>query len=153
MAPLLLYGLVFFGVSVVIGVLFFVFSDGPGKTTERLDQLTGRKKKDDEATSILKKTALDRDKKSLLEALTPNVPSLQKLIIQADANITPSTFMVITAILGVLGFTASWLASGKLFLAPLAGIVLAAIPFAWLMWKRMNRLKAFGAQLPEALEL
>ena len=153
MSPLLIYGMVFIGVSAVIGVLFFIFGEGQAKTTERLDMLTGRKRKDDEATTILRKTAIDRDKQSLLAALTPNVPTLQKLIVQADANITPSTFMVITAILGALGFTASWLAGVKLYFAPILGILLALVPFAWLLHKRASRLKAFAAQLPEALEL
>src|SRR5450755_21571 len=96
MSPLLIYAMVFIGVSAIIGVLFFIFGEGQAKTTERLDLLTGRRKKDDETTNILRKTAIDRDKKSLLAALTPHVPSLHKLIIQADANITPSTFMVIS---------------------------------------------------------
>ena len=153
MSPLLIYALVFIGVSAVIGVLFFIFGEGQAKSTERLDMLTGKKRKEDEATTILKKTAIDRDKKSLLEALTPNVPTLQKLIIQADANITPSTFMVITCILGALGFSASWLAGVKVYLAPLLGILLALVPFAWLLHKRASRLKKFASQLPEALEL
>jgi tight adherence protein B len=153
MSPLVISALVFVGVSAVIGVLFFILGDGQGKTTERLDMLTGRRKKEDEATNILKKTAIDRDKKSLLEALTPNVPTLQKLIVQADANITPSTFMAITGILGALGFTASWLAGVKIYFAPLLGILLALVPFAWLLHKRSSRLKTFAAQLPEALEL
>lgn len=153
MAPLLVSSLVFVGVSAIMGVIFFIFADGTAKTAERLDLLTGRKKKEDEATTILKKTALERDRKSLLEALTPNVPSLQKLIIQADANITPGTFMGITAILGLLGTTVSWLAGVKLVFAPLLGLLLAVIPFAWLLHKRSSRLATFAAQLPEALEL
>jgi tight adherence protein B len=153
MSPLIIYALVGIGVTAVIGVFFFIFGDGSGKTGERLDLLTGKKKKEDEATNILKKTAVDRDKKSLLEALTPNIVSLQKLIIQGDANITPTTFMVISLILGALGFTASWLGGVKIYLAPLLGILLAMVPFAWLLHKRSRRLKVFAAQLPEALEL
>ena len=153
MSPLLIYALVFIGVSAVIGVLFFIFGEGTAKTAERLDMLTGRKRKDDEATTILKKTALDRDKKSLLDALTPNIVSLQKLIVQGDANITPSTFMVISLILGALGFTASWLAGVKIYFAPMLGVLLALVPFAWLLHKRASRLKKFAGQLPEALEL
>lgn len=153
MSPLLIYAMVFIGASAVIGVLFFIFGEGQAKTTERLDMLTGRRRKDDEATTILKKTALDRDKKSLLEALTPNVPTVQKLIVQADANITSSTFIAISLILGVLGFTASWLAGVKVYFAPLLGILLALVPFAWLLHKRASRLKTFASQLPEALEL
>ena len=153
MSPLLIYALVFIGVSAVIGVLFFIFGEGTAKTAERLDMLTGKRRREDETTTILKKTALDRDKRSLLEALTPNVPSLQKLIVQADANITPSTFMVISLILGVLGFTASWLAGVKVYFAPSLGILLAVVPFAWLLHKRSRRLKTFASQLPESLEL
>lgn len=153
MSPLLLYALVGIGVSAVVGVLFFLFADGTAKTAERLDMLTGKKRKDDETTNILKKTALDRDKKSLLEALTPKIVSLQKLIIQGDANITPSTFMVISLILGALGFSASWLGGVKLVFAPLLGILLAMVPFAWLLHKRSSRLKTFASQLPESLEL
>src|SRR5476651_881695 len=136
MSPLIVYGLVFIGVSAIIGVLFFIFGDGAAKTAERLDMLTGKRRRDDETTTILKKTAIDRDKKSLLEALTPNVPTLQKLIVQADANITPSTFMIISTILGALGFTVSWLAGVKIYFAPMLGILLALVPWAWLLHKR-----------------
>jgi tight adherence protein B len=148
-----IYALVFVGVCAVVGVLYFIFGEAQAKTGERLDLLTGKKRKEDEATTILRKTAIDRDKKSLLEALTPNVPSLQKLIMQADANITPSTFMAISVVLGVLGFSASWLAGVKIYFAPLLGVLLAGVPFAWLLTKRAGRLKKFAAQLPEALEL
>ena len=153
MSPLVIYALVFVGVMAVIGVLYFIFGEGPSKNSERLDMLTGKKRKEDEATNILKKTAIERDKKSLLEAITPHVPSLQKLITQADANITPSTFLGISVILAFLGFTASWLAGVKIYLAPLLGVLLAMVPFAWLLHKRSSRLKTFAAQLPEALEL
>jgi len=153
MAPLLIYALVFIGVTAVLGVVFFILGEGQAKTAERLELITGRRKKDDETTNILKKTALDRDKKSLLAAITPNVPTLQKLIMQANANITPSTFMAICVILGFLGFTASWLAGVKIYLAPLLGLLLAVVPFAWLMHKRGSRLKTFAGQLPESLEL
>ncbi len=153
MSPILIYALVFVGVSAVIGMLYFMFGEGQAKTSERLDLLTGKKRKDDEATTILKKTAIERDKKSLLEAITPNVPTLQKLIVQADANITPSSFMAISVILGVLGFTVSWLGGVKIYFAPLLGVVLAVVPFAWLLHKRSSRLKKFASQLPESLEL
>jgi tight adherence protein B len=153
MTPLLIYGMVFVGVTALIGVLFFIFGEGAGKTVERLDMITGKRKKEDEATTILKKTALDRDRKSLLDAITPNIPTLQKLIMQANANITVSTFMGICIILGFLGTTASWLAGVKIYLAPLLGMLVAVVPFAWLMHKRMTRLKTFASQLPESLEL
>src|SRR5262245_16608299 len=41
----------------------------------------------------------------------------------------------------------------KVYLAPLAGILMFTIPFAWLLTKRAMRLRAFASQLPDALEL
>ena len=153
MSPLLISLLVFLAVQAVIGVMAFVFLGNSGKTTERLELLTGRRRKEDEATNILKKTAFERDKKSLLEMLTPNLPSLQKLIVQADVHIRPSTLFGIGAVLGVIGASLSWLAGVKLYLAPLLGIVMMLVPFVWLLTKRAMRLRYFAGQLPDALEL
>ena len=36
MSPLMIYGLVFIGVTAVIGTLFFLFGEGQAKTSERL---------------------------------------------------------------------------------------------------------------------
>jgi tight adherence protein B len=154
MSPLVISALVFVAVMCVIGALAFVWGDGKSRTTAaRLDMITGRKRKDDEATTILKKTAFERDKKSLLEMLTPNLPSLHKLIVQADVHIRPSTLFGIGAVLGAIGATISWLAGVKLYLAPLLGVVMLLVPFAWLLTKRAMRLKTFAGQLPDALEL
>jgi tight adherence protein B len=153
MSPLIVSMLVFMGVVGVISVLAFVLGGDNARVQDRLDTFTGKKKKDDETTNILKKTAFERDKNSLLETLTPNLPSLQKLIVQADVHIRPSTLFGIGAALGVLGATLSWLAGVKLYLAPLLGIVMFVVPFVWLLTKRTMRLKSFAAQLPDALEL
>jgi tight adherence protein B len=153
MSPLMISLLVFLAVEVVIGLLAFVFGGDGGKAADRLDTFTGKKRKNDEATNILKKTAFDRDKKSLLEMLTPNIPSLQKLIVQADVHIRPSTLFGIGAVLGVVGATISWLAGVKIYLAPLLGIIMFVVPFIWLLTKRSMRLKKFASQLPDALEL
>jgi tight adherence protein B len=145
--------LAFLAVSALVGLVAFVFRDSSGKAADRLDTLTGRKRKDDATTEILKKSAFERDKKSFLEAITPNLPSLQKIFTQADCHIKPSTLFGIGMVLAVLGMTASWLASVPLILAPLAGLVMFTVPFIWLLNKRRVRLKTFASQLPDALEL
>ncbi|MCI0380968.1 MAG: type II secretion system F family protein [Gemmataceae bacterium] len=153
MTPLMISILAFAGVTALVGVLAFVLNDGGTKTVDRLDTLTGRRKRDDEATTILKKTAIETDRRSLLESLTPNLPSLHKLIQQADVHIKPSTLFGIGVVLGILGTTASWMMGVQIYLAPIAGIVMFTIPFAWLLTKRAMRLKHFASQLPDALEL
>jgi tight adherence protein B len=153
MTPLLISALAFVGVAALVGLVAFVFGEDSNKVGDRLEVLTGRKKKEDEATNILKKTAFEKDKNSLLEMLTPNLPSLHKLIVQADAHIKASTLFGIGLMLGVVGATVSWLAGVKFYFAPLLGMIMFVVPFAWLLAKRRMRLKAFAAQLSDALEL
>jgi tight adherence protein B len=144
----------FVGASALIGFLMFVFGgEGGTKTAERLDSLTGRRKKDDEATSILRKSAFERDKKSLLEFFTPNIPSLERIFQQADCHIKPSTLFGISLLLAAAGTTMSWLAGVAWFLAPIAGLFMFLVPLAWLLWKRASRLNKFASQLSDALEL
>src|ERR1700726_1022929 len=109
MTPLMISVLAFLGVTALIGVLAFVLGgDNKPKAADRLDSLTGRRKKEDEATNILRKTAFERDKKSLMEMITPRFPSLDKLFVQADCHIKPSTLSSVGMLLGLLGATASW---------------------------------------------
>jgi tight adherence protein B len=154
MTPLMISVLAFVGVSALIGVLAFVLGgDGSRATADRLDSLTGKRKKDDEATNILRKTAFERDKKSLIELITPRFPSLDKLFVQADCHIKPSTLTGVGLLLGVLGATASWLAGVKWYFAPIAGAIMFMVPWVWLLNKRRARLKKFASQLSDALEL
>jgi tight adherence protein B len=154
MTPLMISVLAFLGVTALVGVLMFVFAGGDSqRTTERLDTLTGKRRRDDEATSILRQTAFERDKQSLLAMLTPSFPSLQKMFLQADCHIKPSTLLGIGLLLAVTGTTATWMAGVKWYLAPFVGLLLFVTPWAWLWNKRRMRLKAFSCQLSDALEL
>jgi tight adherence protein B len=144
----------FLAVSALVGLVAFVLRDyGAPKTSERLDTLVGKRRKDDPGADILRKTAFDSDKKSLLEMLTPNLPSMQRIFEQADCHIKPSTLLGIGLLLALLGATGSWLANVPWFFAPLAGIVMFMVPVGWLLNKRRMRLKTFAGQLPDALEL
>src|SRR5262245_12746249 len=137
MTPTLLIPiLAFVAVAAVVGVLAFVFRDGGPKTANRLDVLVGKRTKEDaQKADILRKTAFEGDKKSLLEVLTPNIPSLNKIFEQADCHIKPSTLFGIGMGLALFGATATWLARVPIVFAPLAGMVLFTIPFIWLLNK------------------
>jgi hypothetical protein len=88
MTTVLISMMVFVGVAAVIGLLAFVFREGPPKTATRLDMLIGkRRKEDDDKADILRKTAFEGDKKSLMEMVTPKFVSLSKLFEQADCHI------------------------------------------------------------------
>jgi tight adherence protein B len=146
--------LVFLAVSTVIGLLAFVFREGPPKTATRLDMLIGkRRREDDQATDILRKTAFEGDKKSLLEMVTPKFVSLGKLFEQADCHIKPNTLTVIGILLAVGAMTMGWIARLPWFSLPFAGVVMFSLPWLWLWNKRRMRLQKFASQLPDALEL
>jgi tight adherence protein B len=152
--PVIISILAFVGVSALIGVLAFVLGGSTSpKAAERLDTLTGKRKKEEEAASILRKSAFERDKKSLVELLTPRFMSLEKLFVQADCHIKPSTLTGIGLMLGLLGATGSVLAGVRWYFAPLAGVIMFLVPWVWLLNKRRGRLKAFAGQLSDALEL
>ncbi|HEV3084829.1 MAG TPA: type II secretion system F family protein [Gemmataceae bacterium] len=153
MTPLMISLVAFVAVSALVGLVAFVFRDNNTTTAERLDTLIGKRGKEDPGADILKKSAFESDKKSFMEAITPNLPSLQKICEQADSHIKVSTLFGIGLALGVLGATGSWLARVPWFFAPLAGLVMFFIPFMWLLNKRRVRLKQFASQLPDALEL
>jgi tight adherence protein B len=149
---MMIYGFVFVTVVLMFGLVALALRDNENKPAERLDVLVG-KRRDDATADILKKTAFESDKKSLLEMMTPNLPSLQKIFEQADVNIKVSTVFGIGLGLGVVSGTLSWLAGVPWFLAPLAGVVAFLIPLGWVLNKRRVRLNTFAAQLPDALEL
>jgi len=154
MTPFLVSAMVFVGVAALVGTLAFVFRDKGPQTATRLDLLVGkRRREDDQAADILRKTAFENDKKSLLEFLTPKFLSPQKLFEQADCHIKPSTLFGIGVLLEVMGATATVLMRFSVFLAPLNGLVMFILPFLWLYNKRRVRLKKFAAQLSDALEL
>jgi tight adherence protein B len=145
--------LAFVVVSVLIGAMALVMRDNSPKTTSRLDALVGKRRREESGADILRKTAFESDKKSLLEVLTPKFLSLRKMFEQADCHITPSTLTVIGLVLAVLGVTASWLAHVPWYLTPIAGFIMFLIPLGWVWWKRKQRLATFASQLPDALEL
>lgn len=150
---ILIVVLSFLGVAALVSLAGFVLAGDGEKVGDRLDLLTGRKTKPDEATNILKRSAMDRDKKSLMEQLTPNLPSLHKIIEQADAHIKASTLFSFGLLLAIVGATASWMAGVPIYVAPIAGLIAFTIPFGWLFTKRAMRLRAFAGQLSDALEL
>src|SRR6266404_2973693 len=153
MTPLMISLVAFVAVSALVGLVAFVFRDNNATTAERLDTLIGKRGKADPGADILRKSAFESDKKSFMEAITPNLPSLQKICEQADSHIKISTLFGVGLMLALLGATGSWLARVPWFFAPLAGLVMFFIPFMWLLNKRRVRLKQFASQLPDALEL
>jgi tight adherence protein B len=91
--------------------------------------------------------------KNLIDNLLPQMPSLQKTFEQADVNIKPSGLVSMGAVMAVLAAAlCSYIGVPALWL-PIPALLVFTLPWFWLFWKRGNRLKTFGGQLPDAMEL
>jgi tight adherence protein B len=151
---MIISALVFGGVTALVGVLAFVFREQGPQTATRLDLLVGkRSRQDQQQADILRKTAFESDKKSLMESMIPRFISLPRLFEQADCHIKPGTLAGIGALLAALGATITVIGKLPWWLAPINGLVMSTLPWIWLYFKRAARLKKFAAQLSDALEL
>src|SRR3954452_12560450 len=129
MSPVIISILVFLGVTCVIGVLAFVFREQGPQTATRLDLLVGkRSRQEQQAADILRKSAFESDKKSLLELLTPKFLSIEKLFTQADCHIKPGTLTGIGLLLAAIGATGTILAQLAWWIAPINGLIMFTLP-------------------------
>jgi len=79
--------------------------------------------------------------------------NLKRTIRQAAIKGTPGTFLLLGAVLGLVGFYCGLAATGRWWMAlPLGGVV-GYLPFFWLGRKKKARMDAFHRQLPEVLDL
>src|SRR5262245_29951314 len=147
--PILIGGLV---IAMVAALYLALRRGDEGKASERLDQLVGRNTRKDSSADLLLKQALQEvDKKTLMDRVMPEFFNLTKVFEQADCNIKPSALFGISLALGLLGVALSiWLVN--LYVLPLGAIMFFTIPWVWLYAKRAGRLKAFAAQLSDAME-
>jgi tight adherence protein B len=88
-------------------------------------------------------------------SLVPEVPSFSRYVEQADIPYKPQQIIGASVALAFAGFFAPTLLRINYAAAMGAtlGVVLGAVPFLYVWWKRRRRLKKFEGQLGEALEL
>lgn len=153
MNPMILL-IVFLAVAAAAGVLFFVFMDrGSPRTTERLETLVGKRRKESAAELLIKDSARESDKNKLLEAITPKFLSVSKMFEQADCHIKPSSLMGVGLLMGLMTATLSFFVVRNIFVALIVALAGFSLPFLWLWNKRRKRLKSFASQLSDGLEL
>lgn len=156
MDPILIISIAaFLGVSALVAGLLTAFrADGENRVEDRLDLLTGTRS--NKAESRLTQSVLHRPLDAVpgvFDAIVARFNRLRLLFDQADTSLKPAQFAAFSAALGCAALAASASAGLTLTLAPAAGAAGAVLPLLWLIFKRRQRLKKFGVQLPDALEL
>jgi tight adherence protein B len=81
------------------------------------------------------------------------ITRLRTLILQADVNQTPATFLKWSFILALAGFLVSFLVLKTSLFGLLIGPGLAIIPFFYLKLKKQSKTKNFERLMPDAMEL
>lgn len=157
MTPWLIYICVFAGVVLtILGIAVVMRSDKEDEVSQRLDELTGKKKKSvrgqkTSASELL--TASFSETESAFERYIAKHLNLQLMFEQADVSLTVSKFLAFVVGAAAVGFFVPAASGLSLKFAPFIAALFGFIPFAWLIMKRKRRLRKFAAQLPEALEL
>lgn len=155
MLTILIIGASFVGVACLVGgVASFMFRSETATAVEnRLDVLTGAaapaaQKK---AEAKLLSSPLN-DVPTALEDFVKKFFNLRAFLQQADTQLSPTKFFVISAALALGTTFLLPLARVPMVLAPV-GLLTGTLPFLFLFFKRKRRMAQFAKQLPEALEL
>ncbi len=160
MNPLLLAIVAFVGVFAIVGgAAAFLLQKPANRIEDRLDLLTGANTPATAKDGLMKQSSvlarpLDQGP-ALLDSLLKQFGdfNLNLLFEQADVSMTGGGLAVASAVLAMVGGAAGYVLSQRSPLAAAAGLSLGGLPIVWLWFRRQKRLKLFGAQLPDAMEM
>jgi tight adherence protein B len=147
---------VFVGVAAIVGGLALLVRNKPvSKIEDRLDLLTGTgplaAKGAAKEASILSQPLDNRP--GIMQVFLERFGNISLLFEQADTNLTTPKFAAASAITAVGGVVLGLALHIHPLMIPLACMLMGAVPLCWLLFRRKRRLKAFGSQLPDALEM
>lgn len=145
----------FLAVSCLVGAIAFALrGESSARVEDRLEQFTGKasaKKEKKEESSLLARP-LD-SAPSFADKLLSRFGDFSRIFAQADTTLTLSRLLLICGVFALCGAGIGAALRVHIGLLPLLAMFMAGMPFLWLFWRRSRRLKAFGAQLPDAMEL
>lgn len=155
-SPLLISLAVFVGVAALVGaVAMLIRENAEGKVEDRLELFAASQHPAAREKRVAESLLAEQpgNSESLFEQIFKRLGSLQLLFEQADTSLSPSTFALVTLVMGGVGWVAAWASGCPLGLYPALAVVMGALPTMWLLFRRQQRFKKFAAQLPDALEL
>jgi tight adherence protein B len=156
--PALIALLVFAGVAALVGGAALLLRKEPGdKIANRLDLLTGAATPGTAKNGAAKEGSILAQpldtKQRWIESFVERFGNIELLFEQADTSLTVTKLAAISAVLAAMGLSMGVLVGIHPALIPLAALLLGSLPLVWVLLRRKRRLKAFAAQLPDALEM
>ncbi len=158
MTPLLIGIAAFVCVAAMVGGLAMVLRDKPAsKVEDRLDVLTGAGPASNAKDGLTKDASVltePFDKPpGLFDSMFERFGNIHRVFEQADTSLTLTTLVIASSVIGFVGAGLAVAVGLHFALAPVVGLFLATLPMLWVLFRRKRRLKAFAAQLPDALEM
>ena len=156
-AILVIVGLVFVAVLLLLEALHLVWKQYKSPEAKQLERrLRALSAADDRSTptKLVKERVLS-DMPTVQRALQsmPRAHQLDRFIVQAGLEWTVSGLLLSCASLFMLGVFGATLLRQSMGLAAIVGVVLGALPWLYLQYRRRQRLGLMERQLPEALDL
>ncbi len=154
--PILITIAVFVGVAALVVAAGYLFTGKQERRIEdRLELLAGLRNPQAEPTqeSIVKESLLGEEKQSWFHRFLEDHLNLGLLMEQADVRMPVGQFMLFILGAALAGGACGAVLGKSVFWALLSALLASLLPVLWLMYRRKKRLRAFSAQLPDALEL
>ncbi len=151
---MLLYGTVFVGTLLLIEGIYYLFMEMRGGSQRALNRRMRMLAKGSDSQAILR--TLRRDSHGPLSGILARaLPSLDKMMGQAGVTASLSRLLLVVVVLCLAIFAVIEIMTASILVVSIVLSVLLSISltFLYLMFKRKNRLKRFGDQLPNALDL
>jgi len=156
-SPIVLGIVAFLAVTALVGGVFMLLTGKESTRLEdRLDMFTGAAPTANKEAMIKENSVLARPLDDMPNAIAKFLQqffNFEKLFRQADTTMTAGKFALFSGGLGIGGAALAVVMHFPLPLAPFLGIAAASLPLFWLRYRRGARLKKFGSQLPDALEM
>src|ERR1700683_4054724 len=151
MLPLAVFGGV---IALVVGAYYlFVLRD----EDKFLDRLQGKPEAARVLRGVLKKEAVKdsyvRPINRLMQRSGSATGFVKDFLKQADLKMNASSFLLLSACLGLVGYLVAAQLSGFLILGLVAGGLLGLLPFLYGRRRRAKRIKKFEEQFPESIDL
>lgn len=144
------------GIGVASLIAFAVLSWDTGEegvnAEERLDMLATRKSKLKTHSSLLLNTEFS-GWESKLESLATKIPNLGDFIDQSGLSLTGAKLLALSFGSAVIGAVLTLFSPLPAYMVPVLGATFLILPATYVWFCRAKRLKAFGRQLPDALDL
>ncbi len=150
--------LAFIGVAMLVGGLSLMLRTKPNsKIEDRLNLLTGLGGPSATKDGLIKEASILtqplEDRPDLLQRFAERFASIDRLFEQADTNLTLTKLLTISGVMALVGIVLGGALRLHPALMPLVGLTLGSLPLMWLLFRRKRRMKAFAAQLPDAMEM